>query len=834
MKQDLILAIRTLTKTPYLSLAVVLSLALGIGANTAIFSLVDQMLLKALPVQHAEQLVFLRAPGARSGSVSNNNAGGSEGASATFSYPMMRDLIAKQEALAEVAAYRTFSANLAYRGDTISGRLEAVTGNYFSTLGVRPAQGRTLTPEDDRRAEQVVMLSYSYWADKLGGDPEAIDRKISVNGHPMTIVGIAPRGFHGTTLGTIPDVYAPISLKPQITPGFDLRDDRRFWWVYLVGRRKPGVPMETAEAQIATTYKALLAEETKQFSGVDAGFLEDYVKGTIVLEDGRGGRSSFQNDVKTPLLALLITTLFVLLIACANIANLQLVRAANRTRDVAVRVALGAGRWPVLRQMLTESLMLGIAGALAGLLLGQLVLQLLIAWVVPTGETAEFLSAELHPTVLVFTLALGVLTGIVFGSYPAFMASRIAVASTLKEESGQVLSSGASRVRKTLVVAQMAISLMLLITAGLFAQSLANISKVDVGFRPENLLIFGVSPDLNGYKTQEIRAFAERATDELLAIPGVTGVSFSRVPFLDGSSWGSNVTVEGYAAPEDDPNPSYADIGPGLMKTMGVPVNSGREFTAADRFGAPKVVLINERFAKKYFGNADPIGRRMKVGGGNNEPLDMEIAGVVKDMKYADIKDEVPVLFYRPLLQSEKMYSFYFYIRGTLPTETMVLQIRKTMAGIDSNLPLDPFRTMVQQMEGNTHSDRVVVRLSASFAVLATVLALVGLYGVMAYNVASRTRKIGIRMAFGAGKARIRGMVLREAALILAIGAALGLGGAYWLTRFAQSLLFEVEANDVWVFAAATLAFGLVGLLAAYLPARRASAVDPMTCLRHQ
>lgn len=834
MKHDLTLAFRSLARTPFLSLAVVLSLALGIGANTAIFSLVYQMILRPLPVQHAEQLVFLAAPGARSGSISNDNAGGAKSSFATFSYPMMRDLIAKQGALAELAAYRSFRVNLTYRGSTVSGTLEAVTGNYFSTLGVTPRMGRALRPEDDRLENQVVVLSHSYWAEKLGGDPNVIGEKIVVNGNPMTIVGVSPRGFWGTTMGTIPDIFAPMSLKPLLTPGFDLRNDRRFWWVYLVGRRKAGVSLEASQAQLATTYKALLAEETKSFSGVGADFLAEYVKGTIVLQDGRAGRSSLQNEVQTPLIALLITTLFVLLIACANVANLQLVRAANRTRDVAVRVALGAGRWPVIRHMLTESLALGIAGGLAGLLMGQLALQALIAVALPPGDPSGFLSTDLHPAVLVFTLALGVVTGIASGTYPAISAFRLGVADTLKDQSGQVLSSGAARARKGLVITQVAVSLMLLISAGLFARSLANISKVDVGFRTEDLLVFGVSPDLNGYKAPETRAFAVRASEELRALPGVTEVSFSRVPFLGGSNWASNITVEGYTAPGDDPDPLYADIGPGLLNALGVKLVNGREFTEADRFGAPKVVLVNERFAKKYFGETNPVGRRMAMGNGNNVTLDMEIVGVVKDMKYSDVKGETPLIFYRPLLQHERMNTFFFYVRGTLPMESMVSQVRKTMAGLDPNLPLEPLRTMAHQLEGNTHTDRVIVRLSASFALLATVLALMGLYGVMAYDVASRTREIGIRMAFGAGRVRIQGMVLREAAWMLALGAVAGVGGAFWLTRFAEGLLFGVKAGDVLVYATATIVICTVGLLAALLPARRASAVDPMTCLRYE
>ncbi|MCW5966196.1 MAG: ABC transporter permease, partial [Bryobacterales bacterium] len=497
-------------------------------------------------------------------------------------------------------------------------------------------------------------------------------------------------------------------------------------------------------------------------------------------------------------------------------------------------VALGAGRWPIFRQMLTESIALGVSGAVGGLVLGQIALDLLITVALPPGAPSGFLTTDLDPQVFVFTLLLGVITGVAFGTYPAITASRIAVADTLKDQSGQVLSSGAARVRKGLVMAQMALSLMLLISAGLFAKSLANVSQVDIGFQPDNLIVFGVSPDLNGYKTSEVRAFAERATEELRALPGVTDAAISEVSFLDGSRWGSNVTVEGYTAPDNDPNPMYANIGPSLLRTLQMQIAAGREFTRADAAGAPKVVMVNEKFAKKYFGDANPIGRRMAVGGGRSVTPDMEIVGVVRDMKYAEVKDEVPMLFYRPLAQTDSMNSFYFYVRGTLPTEAMMAQVRRTMSGIDANLPLEPMRTVEEQLRITTHNDRVIVKMAASFAVLATLLAIVGLYGVMAYNVASRTREIGIRMAFGAGTMRIQSMVIREAAWILALGAAIGIGGALWLTRFAESLLFGVEANDVMVITAATVLIGLVGLLAAFVPARRAAGVDPMTCLRYE
>jgi predicted permease len=426
------------------------------------------------------------------------------------------------------------------------------------------------------------------------------------------------------------------------------------------------------------------------------------------------------------------------------------------------------------------------------------------------------------------------LTGLVFGTYPAWRASSVAVANTLKDQAGQVLSAGASRIRKGLVIAQMAVSLMLLVAAGLFTRSLVNLSKVDLGFPTENLILFGLSPDLNGYKPADVRAIADRTVAELRALPGVTGAAISEVPLLGGSRWSTNITVEGYTPGKDEPNPWLASIGPGLFSTVGIRLREGREFTTADVAGAPKVAIVNEAFERHYFGGKSGLGRRMAIGGGDDVKPDMEIVGVVRDSRYASVKEDTRPLFYAPLPQRETMNSFFVYVRTALPEASMISQIRRTMAGIDRNLPLDPLRTMQQQAERSTHVERVIVKLSATFAVLATLLAIVGLYGVMAYSVASRTREIGIRMAFGASQGPIQGMVLGEAAKVLLVGTALGLAAAFWLTRYVESLLFGIGAGDPPVYVSATVAILAAGLMAALMPARRAARVDPMTCLRYE
>jgi putative ABC transport system permease protein len=531
---------------------------------------------------------------------------------------------------------------------------------------------------------------------------------------------------------------------------------------------------------------------------------------------------------------MMATTLVVLLIACANVANLQLVRAAGRGRDIAVRMAMGSGRWPVFRQMLTESVLLGVLGSLGGILVARVAVELLLMVVLPPTAQQGVLSAELNSKVLLFTLMLGVLTGIAFGVYPSAVSSRVGLAGSLKEQAGQVSSGTAVRICKGLVMAQMALSVLLLVLAGLCTRSMVNLTRVDVGFSPENLVNFGVSPRLNGYSDSDGRLFAARIVEALGASPGVTGVAICAVPFLGGNTHASNITVEGYTREPNDANPVFARIGPALFHTLGVPLRNGREFRETDGPGAPKVVVVNEQFEKQYFKGQSALGRRMALGEGSDVTLDMEIVGVVPDVKYANVKDAVPPVFYMPLAQSESLDSFFVYVRSGVAAEHIVTQVMQVMAGLDPNVPLVNLRTMKEQIATNTHDEVTMVRLSATFAGLATLLALVGLYGVMAYNVASRTREIGLRMAFGASAGPIQWMVMREAFRVLAGGAFIGLLVAFWLTTYVQSLLYEVAAHDLLVYVAATVLVGMAGLVAAFLPARRAALVDPISSLRYE
>jgi len=831
MKRDLLLALRSLRKSPLTTIAVVLSLALGIGANTAIFSIMDQMLLQTLPVEGPDRLVFLDGVHPRSGSVSAGSDGGS---SSVFTYPMMRDLIDQQTALASVAGFRELGGNLAIRGNSQSGFLNMVSGNYFETLGVRQGLGRLFTLDDDKARRPVAVLSYRYWQNELGADPSVINESIVVNGSSLTIVGIAPRGFNGTRVGNSPDIWVPISLRKQLYRTWNDEANRRSWWVYMVGRLKDGQSIEQAQPGLQSLFSSILAQEAKDLTDSDQAFRDRYAQGTIQLVSGAQGRSSSRQGMTTAFTAMMLTTLMVLLIACANVANLQLVRATGRAKDIAVRVALGSGRWAIFREMLTESVLLGMLGSLGGVLVARAVVELLLRTMIPPQTPAGIITGELDTSVLLLTVLLGVLTGIGFGIYPAISASRIAVSDKLKDQSGQVQSAGGSRVRKGLVMAQMALSLTLLVLAGLMARSVVKLSTVDVGFAPENLIVFGVSPHLNGYDQPSSRTFLNRTVEELSEIPGVTSVSVSEVPFIGSSRWQGNITVEGHTKQQGEEDPSLASVGADIFRTMGVKLKAGREFRAGDGPGAPQVVIVNEQFERMYFNGQSALGRRMAFGEGEGVTPNREIVGVIHDMKYHNVRDATPIVVYTPLAQTEQLRDFFVYVRTALPPETTLANIRQSLTGLDANLPLYRLRTMSEQVRLSTHEDKAMAQLSASFALLATLLAIIGLYGVMSYSVASRTREIGLRMAFGAGVWRIQKMVLRETGKILAVGAVLGLVAAYWLSSYVQSLLFEVQAHDVLVYTAALALVASAGIAAALVPARRAARVDPMTCLRYE
>ena len=829
---NLKVALRTLFKTPFVTAVAVLSLALGIGANAAIFSLFNQMLLRPLPVPEPHRLVNLAGSFPNPGSQSCSMAGNCD---VVFSYPMFRDLEKAQTVFTGIAAHRGFGANLSFRKQTLNARAIFVSGSYFPVLELKPALGRLFGSSDDLGvgASPLAVLAYSYWETRLASDATVIGQPIVINGQPFTIIGVAPKGFEGTTLGERPSVYVPISMRGALEPGFNGFDRRTWYWVYLFARLKPGVPMAQAKRGIDAIYRPIINDvEAKQQQGLSDKTMERFRAKVVGVSDGARGQSSLHEQVRTPLYLLIGITGIVLIIACANIANLLLARAANRSMEMAVRLSLGASRGQLLTQLLTESCVLAVLGGIVSLLVARWTLAGLGAMLPP--DSLGGVKFVVDPTVVAFAAGLSILTGVLFGLFPALHATRADLVTTLRSNSGKHSSTrGAVQFRSSLVTAQIALSMALLIGAGLFVRSLLNVSRVNLGLSIENVVTFSVSPERNGYTREQSRQFFQRAEESLGAIPGVTGVTETMVGLLAGNSWGNDVEVDGWkSGPDIDSNSRFNEVGAGYFKTLGVPVLSGREFTPSDRLGSPKVAIVNEAFAKKFKLGRDAVGKHLAESGAKIN--DIEIVGLVKDAKYNNVKDEIPPVYFRPWAQDSTTGFLNFYVRTAMEPRQIMRTIPAVIAQLDPNLPVEDLKTLPRQVQENVYLDRVISTLSASFAALATLLAAIGLYGVLAYTVAQRTREIGVRMALGADAGRVRTMVLRQVGRMTLIGGLVGIVGALALEKTARSLLYGLEGHDPLVVTASAVVLALVALGAGYLPARRASKIHPMQALRYE
>jgi predicted permease len=826
-------AVRSLLNTPLVTLVAVVSLALGIGANAAIFSMFDQMLLRPLPVADPGSLVNLSAPGPKSGSVSCSQAGD---CTDVFSYPMFRDLERGQAVFTGLAAHAPTAVNLSYRGQTLNGRGLLVSGSYFPVLGLRPALGRLFDRRDDGVPGEphLVVLGYDYWRLRFDSRSDVLDRPLIVNGLPMTIVGVAPRGFESTTLGYRPEVFVPLSMRDLVEPlARQSLENRRSYWAYLFARLRPGVGVDRAIAALNVQYSAAIndveAPLQKEMSPQTMKrFRARKVTGVL---DPRG-QSSLHREVRMPLILLFSVTGLVLLIACANIANLLLARAAGRSTEMAVRLAIGASRWRVVRHLLTEAAVLAVAGGALGILVARWTLDLVGSTLSP--RLAQAIPVSMDARAMLFAAAVALGTGLLFGLFPALHATRPDLVAGLKGQSGQAGSGRtAARFRWTLVTAQIGLSMMLLVCSGLFIRSLANVSRVDLGLRTENLVTFAVSPQLNGYSGTRSLELFERLEESLAAVPGVSGVTAALVPPLGGSNWTSSLQVEGFpAGPDTDTQAWFNKIGPGFFKTFGVPLLAGREFTPADAANAARVAIVNEAFTRKFKLGRDAIGRHIQEG--PRDPPQIEIVGVVADARYSEVKDPPPAQYFEPYRQGETLGFLNFYVKSALPPASLLATVPKVVARLDPNLPVEEPRTMDDQVRENIVIDRILTTFSTAFAVLATLLAAIGLYGILAYSVAQRTREIGMRMALGAGPERVRRLILSQTGVMTVVGGVAGLGLAALAGRYAESLLFQLKGHDAAVFASAAAVLGVVAFAAGLVPAVRASKVDPMTALRNQ
>jgi predicted permease len=688
------------------------------------------------------------------------------------------------------------------------------------------------------------VLSYSYWQRRFAGLPTVLNQVVTINSTPITIVGVAPRGFAGAAATQSPDLFMPLMMKAELTPTWNDLDNRRSRWLNVIGRLKPGFTADAAKARLDVLYQQINEYELTTVPAFVSGsqrFRDNFRAKKLTLHPAGQGLSELRDSVQAPLFVLMAMVGLVLLIACANVANLLLSRASARQKEVAVRLALGAGRRRLIRQTMTESLVLAFAGGIFGAVLSIWVGDVLLS-VMPFESFTRSLSTEPDLRVGAFTALLALTTAVIFGLIPALQASKPELNRTLREEAGN-LSGGSkhARFRKGLVVAQVALSMLLVAGAGLFARSLYNLKTLDTGFQVDNLITFRVDPSLNGYDQPRIKRFYEQLLQDVRSIPGVQSASIAQVPALTGSASSRTIQVQGYEPkPDENMNPWTNEVAPDYFRTMGMPLIAGREFTERDAEGAPLVAIVNESFAKYFFGNDNPVGRRFgfRV---MNDPAAVEIVGVVRDSLYADMRqgtteeNETPRFAYIPYQQSVELNEMTFYVRAAGPGAGAIPeQLRQTVRRTDAAMPVFEMQPMEQTVDEALFNERMLALLSASFGLLATVLAAIGLYGVMSYTVSRRTREIGIRIALGAERTTVVWMVLREVALLTVIGIGLGVPGALGLSRFVRSQLYGIEPSDPMTIVIAATTLAAVGLFAGYIPARRAAGVQPVRALRYE
>ena len=828
--QDLQYALRMLRKSPAFTTVAVMTLALGIGANTAIFSLVNAVMLKMLPVKDPGQLVVVGDPT----DVHSRHLGDPEVVS--FSYPLYRDISQGNSVFSGMLASGE-AHRLRVTGDSageISGNSTGVlvSGNYFSVLGVNALYGRVITPDDDSGAgaHPVTVVSYDFWKNKLGQNPNTVGQTLRINNYPFTVIGVTPPGFYGDTVGDAQDFWMPVTMQEQIITGRKWLDTYNVTWLHVIARLKPGVSVEKAAANVNLVVQQLVNGPLKAKLTKDD--LENLVRSKVEVSAGGGGFSDLRGDFKQPLLLLMVIVGLVLVIACVNVANLLLARAASRQKEFAVRVAIGAAPGRVVRQLLTESIFLAFAGGALGLLLAQ--------W--GTGALLKLsrnqdLEASPDLRVFLFTAGMCLLTGILFGLIPALRSRKVSVALTLKSGSQNGNSADAGwNWGKLLVTGQVALSLLVLFVAGLLVHSLQNIRNVDLGYNREHLLLVSTDPQAAGYNKARITSFANDLAGQISSLPGVRAVTSSKNGLFSGSESGNSIKVEGYTSKNDqDLQAAFDHVAPNYFSTVGIPLLLGRDIGLQDTETSPRVAVINETMARFYFGQTNPIGRKFEIEDPESKGGPVEIVGVARDARDHKLKGEVGRRFYIPLAQGlGTMAGINFVIRTVGNPVAVADSVRKQIKALDANVPVNSVRALNELTERSIGNQILIARLSSVFAGLALLLAAIGLYGILSYSVSGRTREIGVRMALGAQRGRVLSMVLREAGKLVLLGIVIGVPAAILAGRLFSSMLFGLKATDPLSMVLVVTVLLAITLLASYIPARRATKVDPMIALRYE
>jgi predicted permease len=831
--RDLQFAVRGLFRNPGLTTVAVVTLALAIGANTTIFSMLSQALLRALPVRDPQQLVVLSYAGDIDGH-SHSEGGNTPGHRHEFSYPMYRDLRDGNKIFSGLIATAQITAGVTWNNHSEAARAEIVTGNYFDVLGVRPAAGRLLGASDETAegANPVAVLNFDYWKSHMAEAP-VVGQSILINGTPFTVVGVVAPGFQSVEWGRTPEIYVPVTMQRILQPEWYTLSDHTSYWLNLVGRLRPGVATEQASASLNALFHSLREQEFGGLHDQSPKERKAFVDASHMnLEAGAKGFSPLRDDVRTPLIIIMAMVVLVIAMAVVNVASLLLVRAANRVREFSVRYAMGATSLQILRQLLCEGLLLGLAGAAMGLALAPQALRLLVRWMQGnTGDTSAF-TPTLDWRVFAFTMAAMFAGSVIFSLAPAVQFWNPRLADALKQQMNTG-AGGSLRFRRTCVALQIGFSLLLIVGAGMFVRTIQNLRNVDPGFATDHLLTYEVTPELAGYQPANVATVEQRILDAEAHMPGIRSVGATNDPDLSGNDRMGDVYVSGVTAKPDDPEfdielPWVSDS---YLQTLGIPLLAGRAFQRSDTATSMKVAVVSESFAKHYFATPqEAIGHH--VGRPRRPATDAVIVGVVKDIKHESLRDPPIATCYIPFQQAEKPSGLTYLVRTWQAPEAAENEIRAAVANIDSKLIVNNLITMQDQIDDSILAERTVAMLAMVFGGLAAILAGIGVYGILAYSTAQRTREIGIRMALGAQRGSIVGLILRETLLLAgcAVGATIPL--AVLGARAVRGELYGVSVADPLVYAVGIFAICLVAALAGFVPARRAASVDPARALR--